>query len=178
MKNHITCRPARLFVLLAALAGGALSRAADPAAAGSVATPAMREEALDQARKLLAPRELLAVTNDPFHPAGFEELVAGIGRPAGTPAGPAPGGDTAAVQPTGPRNNRDLLQAIGAGLKPSGFFVLGGSPTLVFGQKRVKAGGTLTITFEGAEYTLEVTSIAPPNFTLRLNREEFTRTIK
>jgi len=49
---------------------------------------------------------------------------------------------------------------------------------LVFGQKRVKAGGLLTITFEGNEYTLEIVSIAPPNFTLRLNREEFTRPIK
>jgi hypothetical protein len=48
----------------------------------------------------------------------------------------------------------------------------------VFGQKRVKAGGFLTITFEGNEYTLEIASIERPNFTLRLNREEFTRPIK
>ena len=34
------------------------------------------------------------------------------------------------------------------------------------------------ITFEGNQYTLEITSIDRTNFTLRLNREEFTRTIK
>jgi hypothetical protein len=70
------------------------------------------------------------------------------------------------------------LQAIGASLKPSGSVTLGGEPTLIFGEKRVKAGGFLTITFEGSEYTLEIVSIDRPNFTLRLNREEFTRPIK
>ena len=34
------------------------------------------------------------------------------------------------------------------------------------------------ITFEGTEYTVEVTAIENNNFTLRLNREEFTRPIK
>lgn len=163
----------RLLVLTAALVACSLSRAADPA----VLSPAKRQEVLDQARKLLAPREPVAVANDPFHPEGFAALIAEIGRPAGS-ATSAAAGAAVVQQPTGPRNQRELLQAIGAGLKPSGFFVLGGQPTLVFGQKRVKAGGTLTITFEGTEYILEVTAITPPNFTLRLNREEFTRTIK
>lgn len=167
----------RRLVLLAALAGITLLRAADADPAGSVLTPQKRQEMIDQAAKLLATRDIPAVTSNPFHPAGFDELVAGMDRPAG---GSTTGGSTGETpaQPTGPRSNRDLLQAIGAGLKPSGFFVLGGQPTLIFGQKRVKAGGTLTITFEGTQYTLEITTITPPNFTLRLNREEFTRTIK
>ncbi|MBI2496698.1 MAG: hypothetical protein HYV75_01795 [Opitutae bacterium] len=173
MNNFSHRRPARLLVLLAALVVCSVSRAADPA----VLTPVKRQEVLDQAREFLAPRELVAVTNDPFHPEAFNALLAESGRPAGSTAGPAPG-STAVQQPSGPRNERELLQSIGVGLKPSGFFVLGGQPTLVFGQKRVKAGGSLTITFEGNEYTLEVTAISPPHFTLRLNREEFTRTIK
>ncbi len=169
--------PVRWFALLAALAGFTLVHAAEPVVSTTVLSPSKRQEMLDQAAKILAARETTAVTSDPFHPAGFEELVAESGRPAGTPAS-AGSKETATAQPAAPRNDRDLLQSIGTGLKPSGFFVLGGSPTLVFGQKRVKAGGTLTITFEGTEYTLEVITIAPPNFTLRLNREEFTRTIK
>jgi hypothetical protein len=34
-----------------------------------------------------------------------------------------------------------------------------GTPSISFGQKRVKAGGVLTITFEGNQYTLEIVSI-------------------
>ena len=70
------------------------------------------------------------------------------------------------------------VRAIATSLKPSGYIVLGGQPSVSFGQKRVKAGGILTITFEGNQYTLEVVSIDRTNFTLRLNREEFTRTLK
>lgn len=168
-------RLGRSLGLLATLAGFTLARAAEADAAGTVLSPQKRQEVIDQAATLLAARESTTVANNPFHPEGFEALVAGMDRPAGsTTAGTT--GETPA-QATGPRSNRDLVQAIGAGLKPSGFFVLGGQPTLVFGQKRVKAGGTLTITFEGTQYTLEITTITPPNFTLRLNREEFTRTI-
>jgi len=177
MKNSFLFRPTGPLALLAALSGFTLARAADPAVATSVLSPTKRQEVVDQATKFLAPRDMPAVTSDPFHPAGFEELIAESGRPPGTTGGTTPR-DGAPTQPTGPRNDRDLLQSIGAGLKPSGFYILGGQPTLVFGQKRVKAGGSLTITFEGTEYTLVVTTIAPPNFTLRLNREEFTRTIK
>jgi hypothetical protein len=84
----------------------------------------------------------------------------------------------ATTVPTGPRGDRELVEAIAKSLKPSGYIVLGGQASLSFGQKRVKAGGILTITFEGSQYTLEITSIDRTNFTLRLNREEFTRTIK
>lgn len=163
----------RSLLLLAALAGMSLTGVAQT---DSVVAPAKRQESIDGAAKLLATREITVVTKNPFSPEAFSEVVAAMGRLPGSPAGDSQG--EATVQTAGPRNDRDLLLAIGAGLKPSGFFVLGGQPTLVFGQKRVKAGGTLTITFEGAEHTLEITAISPPHFTLRLNREEFTRTIK
>jgi hypothetical protein len=80
--------------------------------------------------------------------------------------------------PAGPRSDREILAAIAVNLRPSGNFVLGGQQTLIFGQKRVKAGMPLTINFEGTEYTLEITAIDRANFTLRLNREEITRPIK
>lgn len=163
-------RLGRSLILLVALAGMSLTSMAQT---DSVVAPAKRQESIDRAAKLLAAREVTVVANNPFSPEAFSEVVGAMGRSA---TSDTPG--EAAVQTTGPRNDRDLVRAIGAGLKPSGFFVLGGQPTLVFGQKRVKAGGTLTITFEGAEHTLEITAISPPHFTLRLNREEFTRTIK
>lgn len=149
-------------------------------AAETVLSPAKRQQALERGKALVAPKEIVPVAVDPFYPTAFAETVASM-RPAGnTVQQPVNEGATtpAPVTPTGPRSDRELLQAIAKTLTPSGSFVIGGSPLLTFGQKRVKAGGTLTITFEGSQYTLEVVSISPPNFTLRLNREEFTRTIK
>jgi len=142
----------------------------------SVASPAKRAEVIAQAKALLAAKEKMPEIKDPFHSVAYNEaLAASSGRSVTTPGST----ESAAPRPTsGPRTDRDILQAIAANLKPSGFFVLGGDPTLVFGQKRVKAGGTISIRFEDTDYTLEIVSINRPNFTLRLNREEFTRPIK
>lgn len=135
----------------------------------SVISPHKRQEALEKAKKLLASRDAKPVSLDPFHSEKFQELVYGVSQTTTT---------TVSVPTAARRTERDILQSIAASLKPSGNFILGGQPTLVFGQKRVKAGGMLTITFEGTEYTLEITAIERTNFTLRLNREEFTRPIK
>ena len=141
--------------------------------APAVPSPAKRNSSLDLAKKFLslADHPLPATLVDPFHPAAFAEAVSGV------PATPAPGGEASAVV-TGPRTDHSVLQSIAAGLKPSGFFVIGGQPTLVFGQKKVKAGSFLTITFEGNSYTLEIAAVDLQTFTLRLNREEFTRPIR
>ena len=158
--------------------------AADTAdAAAQVANPAKRQESLENARALLViqPVTLPAELTNPFNPGGIAGATSAAGhtQAAGTTTtAPTAEADNPAAKPAGPRTDHDTIQAIAAALKPSGFFVLGGEPTLVFGQKRVKAGGHVTITFEGTEYTLEITAIDRPNFTLRLNREEFTRPIK
>ena len=145
-------------------------------AADEVVSSAKRTEAIDQGKALLATKDKAPEVKDPFHSIAFDEtLAANAGR--GSTA--ASTGESAVARPaSGPRTNRDLLQAIAANLQPSGYFVLGGEPTLVFGQKRVKAGGTISIRFEDADYTLEIVSIERPNFTLRLNHDEFTRPIK
>ena len=172
MKTNLT----RIIGTVLLLLGGAAAAAGD-----TVLSPAKRQEALERGKALIAAREITTIAVNPFYPTAFTEAVAGMGRAsAGTTTPANDGGGEASVTraPTGPRTDRELLQAIASGLKPSGFFTLGGQPTLVFGQKRVKAGGSVTINFEGADYTVEITTITPPNFTLRLNREEFTRTIK
>jgi hypothetical protein len=149
------------------------------AAGEAVLNPVKRQQSLEQGKALVATREVTPITVDPFHPAAFAEVVAGAGRATGgTPSTTPGGGEPTPRTPTGPRNDHELLQAIATSLKPSGYIVLGGQPSISFGQKRVKAGGVLTITFEGNQYTLEIVSIDRTNFTLRLNREEFTRTIK
>jgi hypothetical protein len=167
MKTNLTRIIGTVFLLL----GGGAAAAGD-----TVLSPAKRQEALERGKALIAPREITTIAVNPFYPIAFAEAVASMGRVSG-PVAPAQDTGTESV-PTGPRTDRDLLQAIAIALKPSGFFTIGGQPTLVFGQKRVKAGGSVTINFEGADYTVEIPTITPPNFTLRLNREEFTRTIK
>jgi hypothetical protein len=165
----------RILGLLSVLLTGATL-----ASGQAVSSPAKRQQALERAKALVAPREVVPIEVNPFYPAAFAETVAGMRRPAGgtTTQQTVSDATTTPVAPTGPRTDRDLLVAMAKTLTPSGSFVIGGSPLLTFGQKRVKAGGTLTITFEGNQYTVEVVSISPPNFTLRLNSEEFTRTIK
>ncbi len=159
-------------LLLSVVLGFSMQAAA--AEVETVVNPQNREEILGQAKNLLAVKTLAPAGEDPFHREA----------PSESSTAATTGGVLATTRvtppPAGPRSTRDLLQAIATSpaLRPSGYFVLGGQPTLVFGQKRVKAGNPLTITFEGVEYTLEVVSIERPNFTLRLNREEFTRTIK
>lgn len=133
-----------------------------------VSKPELRLSTLASAEALLAIKSpaIPADVIDPFNSAAFSEAM-GL-----TKAGPSE------TPRAGPRNDREVLAAIAAQLKPSGNFVIGGQQTLIFGQKRVKAGMPMTINFEGTEYTIEITAIERTSFTLRLNREELTRPIK
>ena len=163
------------FIGAAVLALGCTAYAADD----TVLSPAKRQQSLERGKALVAAREVVPIAVDPFYSTAFAEAAAASGRVSGgTPVTtPTPDGSTEPARPTGPRTGQDLLQAIAKSLKPGGYIVVGGQPSLSFGQKRVKAGGILTITFEGSQYTLEVVTINRTSFTLRLNGEEFTRTI-
>lgn len=135
-----------------------------------VIAPEKRVESLATVNHLLAPRDSAAPLNlkNPFHSDAFAAIVNPGERAEANRSEPA----------AGPRSSRDLMATIAEGLRPSGFFILGRDPTLVFGQKRVKAGDAMTITFDGREFTVVITTITPPNFTFRLGNEEFTRPIR
>lgn len=169
-------RRATLAVPLAGLLLAARLAAADAAPAGGVLTPASRQSSVDAARQLLTPKPPRPAAGiiDPFHPPAFAEAVAAL---SGTRApGASEGGPE--IRRAGPRTDRDVIQAIAAGLTPTGRVALGGVPTLLFREKKVKVGDKLIITFENTVYEIQVTAIGSNNFTLRLNREEFTRPIK
>ena len=133
-----------------------------------VSKPDSRQNILAEADALLAIKPPLVPVDaiDPFNSAAFSEAM-GLTRPA-----------SSEVPRAGPRGDREILEAISAQLKPTGNFVISGQQTLIFGQKRVKAGMPMTINFEGTEYTIEIITIDRTSFTLRLNREELTRPIK
>jgi hypothetical protein len=157
---------ARIFATLGLIAACSIAKADDVT---PVIAPAVRKDALAKAEALLSqkPIGLPANLNDPFHSDAFAEAT-----------GHAVHGSDLGPPKPGPRTDHDILAGIASGLKPTGNFVVGGEETLFFGQKRVKPGTTLTINFEGAEYIVEITAIDRTSFTLRLNREEYTRPIK
>jgi hypothetical protein len=74
-------------------------------------------------------------------------------------------------------SNRSLLAALAEQLDPKGTFVLGGESIILLGQKKLKVGERYPITFEGAVYELEITSIETTRFSVRYKNEELTRPI-
>lgn len=159
--------PFKLIAAFGLLAAGSLALADEPS---PVLSPVARKEALAKAEALLSqkPLGLPADAIDPFHSEAFAEATGHVVHANNDSGTPKPG----------PKSERDILVGIASGLKPTGNFVIAGQPTLFFGQKRVKPGTTLTINFEGAEYIVEITAIDHTSFSLRLNREEYTRPIK
>jgi hypothetical protein len=133
-------------------------------------TPEKREATVARASKLLEARELVAMPVElipAFNPPAFAKVTPEAIKTQGTGSVP--------VRATG---DRGVLEQLAERLAPTGTAILGGEAILLFGQKRLKVGDQLTITFEGFDYTLDITDIGRTTFTLRLNREEITRPIK
>lgn len=165
----------RLLLLVLTVAVPAFAASVPP-----VIAPPKRAEALATAQSLLAARDpaVPADSHNPFFSAAFTATTGAVGPAVNDGAADGAAPATGEARPGGPRSGRDLLAAMANALKPSGYIVMGGQASLSFGQKRVKAGGTLTITFEGADYTLDVVSIDRTHFTVRLGNETYTRPIK
>lgn len=141
--------------------------AAQVAHGQSVPASAQRVVTLDLARTLLTTTPVKVEADDvmrknPFGPRVIEQSE---------PAQVVP----VAVNVT---SDRDVLVNVIDGITPSGTMMLGGSPILLFREKKFKVGDFLPIVFQGKSYELEIASIERTNFTLRLNKEEITRPIK
>ena len=74
-------------------------------------------------------------------------------------------------------NDRTLLATLAEQLDPKGTFVVGGEAIILLGQKKLKVGELYSITFEGANYELEITAIETTRFSVRYKNEEITRPI-
>jgi hypothetical protein len=74
--------------------------------------------------------------------------------------------------------DRDILLSAIDGITPSGTMQLGDTQFLLFGQKKLKVGDSISIMFQGAAYELQISAVERSSFTLRLNTEEITRPIK
>jgi hypothetical protein len=158
----------RLFVLvgIAAAAGAA----ATAAPASDLATPAKRAQVVETAERLAQTptlEPLPATLPQPFHPPGFDQPDPSEVKPSAS-----------GIAATDPATDRDVLNKIVARIRPSGIINMGGEPLLIFGQKRLKVGDHLIVTLEKTDYDVEITAIDTTTYTLRLNRDEITRSLK
>jgi hypothetical protein len=138
------------------------------APAVDVLPPAKRAATVELASKLLSPPASPAAAGPNVNPFtlngsrsddGADESLAAANR--------------AAIM----ASNRTLLEALSSQLEPKGTFIMGGEPIILLGQKKLKVGERYPITFEGAVYELEITSIETTRFSVRYKNEEITRPI-
>jgi hypothetical protein len=138
---------------------GLLLLAATAAAESDLPTPDKRRESIDQAMVLVRPVALEPVPADLKNPFGLSRA------------------DTTTTTGDVPKpvaGDRQVLEAVAPHIVPSGVVQVGDSPILLLGEKKLKVGEYLTITFEGTEYMVELSAISHSSFTLRLNKEEIT----
>lgn len=136
-----------------------------PAQPSDILPAPRRMETVETARRLVERAEPPALPDEPRDP-----FTAVSPRRAETSA--------AAPREAARPGNRQLLAAIAPLVNPTGTMRLGGEPILLFGQKRIKVGDRLPITFDGTPYILVISGIEGTSFTLRLNGEEITRPIQ
>lgn len=125
--------------------------------------PERRAPAVELASRLAEPGDLPPLASEPVPPFRWIDPE--------RPHEPAASG----VPRTTPR---DVLIGIASRIEPSGTIILGGEPILLFGQKKLKVGDKLTVTYQGSDYELDITAIERTTYKLRLNGEEITRPIK
>lgn len=171
-----TAKPILLCALVAVV--GALAPVAR-ARVGSDIVPADKRRLSVEKAALLAkqvkPAPLPEPLSLPFAPPNFELSDAEEAAAALAAARLAnPGSPNLPAPPT----DHQLLEEIGAKVRPNGTMFLNGKPLLMFGKSFVKTGAHFTVTYKGADYDLELTQIDGTNFTLRYKNDEITRPIK
>jgi hypothetical protein len=73
---------------------------------------------------------------------------------------------------------RQVLREIAERIRPTGVMQMGERSMLLFGERRVSAGETLAVEFQGTQYQIEIVSVGPRTFTMRLNQEVITKRIQ
>jgi hypothetical protein len=167
-----------LFVWFLALCFIGLAVAAAKSVQSDINGPEKRRALVDLATKLTKPATVAALSSDlvsPFNPPGFDLTDEEERRAA---AAAANSGKVVAPKVV---NDRDTLEQLASKLNPTGTIIAGADSSrwiLNFGKQAVKVGTHFTVTLNGQDYDLELVSIDRTTFTLRLNREEITRSIK
>ncbi len=72
----------------------------------------------------------------------------------------------------------ELLATLAARVPATGTVNLGGEPMLLLGQKRLKVGDTVTISFEGQGYELSIAAVTSTSFTVKRGENIYTRPVR
>lgn len=142
-----------------------------------ISSPDTRRTSVELAQRLAKPSLPEALPSNlvqPFNPIAFSQPDAEELRAIAAARAAA----AASAAESKPSTDRELLQLIAERITPSGTLILGGEPMLIFGQKRLRVGDRLTVTYDGQDYDIELTAIDRIAFTIRLNHDEITRQIK
>ena len=156
MKPYYIFFPAAGFFLLAGVAG-----AQTPVS--DIAPPKQREELVSSALQALSARSATVVVPD-APPDPFQ-----------WPAEPEVVDNTPPEVVAPPVMGSDLLAKLAALIPVTGTVNIGGQPILLLGQKRLKLGDTVTISFDGQNYDLSIAGIAPTSFTVKRGNLTYTR---
>jgi hypothetical protein len=129
------------------------------AQAADISLPKQREVAVAAAEKLLATRTETANLGEnvasPFDwPAAPE--IAQTETVVQAPVASAPGVNTA-----------EFLSKLAAQIPATGIAFIGDQGILLLGQKRLKVGDTISISFEGQSYELSIAAISNASFTVK-----------
>jgi hypothetical protein len=146
-----------------------VSAAPADASRSDLPTAQKRATTVERAVHYAQPKEAAGLPTDlknPFSPSGFEQSDAEEAK-----------AKNQAKESSKNLDDNEILESIAAKLKPSGSLVFNGQPILLYGQKKLKVGDHLTISFEGHDYEVEITTIERTTYTIRLNRAEITRPI-
>lgn len=138
-----------------------------PAAAQEISAPEAREALLERTERLVpvppdAIVERFADVVDPFYLPEAEETE-----------GPA----TGEVTPRGP-SEREILEALADRIQPSGIMVTGGEQVLLFGERRVRAGDVLQLSYQGETRRVVVDAVSQRSFTLRFGQEKISKPVQ
>ena len=138
--------------------------AAPPAAVSPVRSRIATVEVAEQLLKPSTATLAASSTINPFTLSGNRSVESSDGNQAAA---------LAAVM----ASNKTLLSALADQLEPKGTFIVGGDAIILIGQKKLKVGEKLPISFEGTIYELEITSIEATRFSVKFKNEEITRPI-
>ena len=132
-----------------------------------VPAPSLRTNIISKATALLERRKHLSdniptAARNPFNPLASDVVVQA----------------TAPTRSRLPSSGKELVALLAGQVAPTGSAERDGQRFLLFGQRKVKVGEGIPITFENTQFELEVTAIEGGTFTVRLNQDEFTRPIK
>ena len=160
MNNH-------RFVCVAFAIGALVTSSVALNAQADLPSPKVREKTVADAARIAAERNtttaLPATLPNPFIPREIEVPV--DITPATAPAAPSLAG-------------AELLAILAARIPSTGTVSIGGDPILLLGQKRLKVGDTLTISFEGQSYELSIAGVTSTSFTVKRGENIHTRPVR